>query len=248
MSSSKTTLFLTLSSIIVAGSLSGCSLLKKKGAGGDAGIDGGDLASMADAATVTVSGTGAKNEANILRYENETAIANEPAVIGKDGTVARNFPGNGPEVATLAKGTAVAKIAQYFSTATLVMFDDPSGDGSKLLGWVVPTSFDVAAPPPAKPVVVPVRIVDAGAKDAAAVVALSGGDAGVKHDAGATTVAAPPRGAASATPVEGRCPWDGWFMVGGVCRSRCSTDADCTKPLKCAPARVGRLKVCQPSP
>ncbi len=242
----KTPLLLVLSSMIAASSLLGCSFLKKKGSAGDAGLDGSDLASMADAATVTVTGTGAKNEANILRYANETTVANEPAVIGKDGTVARNFPGNGPEVATLAKGTAVAKIAQYFSTGTLVMFDDPSGDGSKLLGWVNPSVFDVAAPPPAKPVFVPVRIVDAGVKDAA-VVAVAGGDAGVKHDAGLVTVAAPPHGAASATPVDGKCPWEGWFAIGGVCRSRCRVDADCAKPLKCG-ASVGRLRVCQPSP
>jgi len=237
--------------MIVAGSLCGCSFLKKKGAG-DGGTDGGDLASMMDAATVTVSGTGAKNEANILRYASETPLANEPAVIGKDGTVARNFPGNGPEVATLAKGTAVAKIAQYFSTATLVMFDDPSGDGSKLLGWVIPGAFDLAAPPPLKPVVVPPRVVaisDAGSKDASTVVAMSGGDAGgVKHDAGTVAVAAPPAGATSATPIDGKCPWDHWFMVGGVCRVKCVTDTECPKPLKCSAAKVGRLKVCQPSP
>lgn len=248
----KTPLLLTFSTVIVAGSLFGCSLLKKKGAG-DAGADGGDLASMADAATVSVTGTGAKNEANILRYASETPLANEPAVIAKDGTVARNFPGNGPEVATLAKGTAVAKIAQYFSTATLVMFDDPSGDGSKLLGWVIPGAFDLAAPPPVKPVVVPARVVisDAGAKDASAVVAMSGGDAGVKLDAGvatASTVAAPPAGAASATPVGGKCPGQSWQLMGSVCRPKCTTDADCPKSLKCTAKRGLPSKVCTVSP
>src|SRR6516164_8961451 len=116
---------LTLLALVVATTFVACPLLKKQG------DDAGDTAP--DGATVTVSGTGAKNEASVLRYANETPLGNLPAMIGKDGTVARNFPGNGPTVATLAKGTAVAKVAQYFSTGTLIMFDDPSGDGSKLL-------------------------------------------------------------------------------------------------------------------
>ena len=254
----KTAFALSFTAAVVLSSLSGCGLLKKKD---DA--DGGlDASAELDAATVTVSGTGAKNEANILRYASETALANEPAVIAKDGTVVRNFPGNGPEVATLAKGTAVAKIAQYFSTGTLVMFDDPSGDGSKLLGWVMPTAFDLAAPPPEKPVVVPVRItdggvrpVDAGTTDGGLRVSATGdagagdagaGDAGAKsQDAGAAGLPpAPPRGAASSTPVNGKCPAD-WFLVGGTCRSKCNSDADCAKPLRCIGKR-GAGKMCIP--
>lgn len=252
----KTAFALSFTAAVVLSSLSGCGLLKKKD-DADAGVD---ASAELDAATVTVTGTGAKNEANILRYASETALANEAAVIAKDGTIARNFPGNGPEVATLAKGTAVAKIAQYFSTGTLVMFDDPSGDGTKLLGWVMPTAFDLAAPPPEKPVVVPPRVVvtdggarpvDGGTSDAGMLVSSTAGDAGAGDagtkaaDAGAAGLPpAPPRGAASANPVNGKCPAD-WFLVGGTCRSKCNSDADCAKPLRCIGKR-GAGKICIP--
>ncbi|MCW5832863.1 MAG: hypothetical protein KIS78_10670 [Labilithrix sp.] len=104
----------------------------------------------------------------MLRYANETPLPNEPAVIGDGGAKARNFPGNGPEVATLPKGTAVVKVAQYFNTGVLILFDDPSGDGSKLVGWVTPKVFDATAPEPTvKPIVpVPVVKVDAGSNAA----------------------------------------------------------------------------------
>lgn len=244
----------SLASMLVAASFVGCPLLKKKGA------DAGDE-SAEDAATVAAAGVGAKNEANVLRYARETALPNEPAVIGAEGAVARNFPGNGPEVATLPKGTAVAKIAQYFSTGTLVMFDDPSGDGSKLIGWVSPKAFDAAAPPPAKPVVVPppVRITDAGAapaapKDAGAPVVVKDAGAPVVADAGkpATTVDAGGGGGASTQPsksavalppdAKGKC-LDGWAVSPDtMCRRKCAADAECPRGTKCL--LKGSNKVC----
>jgi len=179
-----------LATMVLASSFVGCPLLKKKAAP-DAGDDEDETAaaSVADATTVAVTGVGAKNEANVLRYEKETPLPNEPAVIGGSGTKARNFPGNGPEVAFLQKGTPVVKIAQYFSTGTLVMFDDPSGDGSKLMGWVTPSAFDTAAPPPDNSAVVPPRVDAGGApvvpKDAGTVLK----DAGtVQKDAGTPTL------------------------------------------------------------
>ena len=241
---------LLLSSIVLAASFVGCSLLKKK-AGADGGAD--DLAALLDAATVGAAGLGAKNEANVLRYANETPVANEPAVIGADGAKARNFPGNGPEVATLPKGTAVAKIAQYFSTATLIMFDDPSGDGSKLMGWVSPKVFDAAAPPPAKTVVVPVPVprVDAGAiamRDAGAAVADGGSKVATVVDAGGGggggsnfTPPEPPKGAVAVPPTGGKCP-NGWTMADSMCRRKCATDPDCPRGTKCL-SKQGQ-KVC----
>ena len=156
--------------VLFASVLGGCSLLKKKSAD-----------DSLDASTVTVGGTGAKNEKDVLRYGDEEAL-DEVAVIGKDGAKVRNFPNNGPEIATLPKGTVVKKMAKRFSTAVLVMFDDPvAGDGSKLMGWVVPNVFDVAAP---KPVWVPPKIVDAGVKtDAGGATATDAGGA-AKPDAG----------------------------------------------------------------
>jgi hypothetical protein len=233
MSQTRSILFV-LAAAVIASSFVACPLLKKKSTDDEP-------PPVVDAATVTVSGTGAKNEAAVLRYANETPLANEPAVIAKDGTVARNFPGNGPEVATLSKGTAVAKIASYFSSGTLIMFDDPAGDGSKLMGWVSAKAFDVAAPPPTKTVFVPPRIVDAGGgtvRDAggSAPVDAGGGGARVVVDAGAA-----PKGVATA-PVNGACPWDGWMLTEGMCRRKCNADTECPRGTKCV--KKGAGKVC----
>ncbi|MBX3206831.1 MAG: hypothetical protein KF764_17305 [Labilithrix sp.] len=240
---------LALASIVLAASFVGCPLLKKKG-GAEAGADDEDpTAELADATTVTAPGLGAKNEANVLRYANETPLPNEPAVIGDNGAKARNFPGNGPLVAELPKGTAVVKIAQYFSTGVLIMFDDPSGDGSKLVGWVAPKAFDTTAPAPTvKPIVpTPVVRVDAGSntvvKDAGApvqdagspVVVKDAGAAPVVVDAGAKTsvLPQPAKGVLAVPPVDGKCP-DGWAVAEGMCRRKCNADADCPRNTKCA--------------
>lgn len=254
---------LLVASIFFASSLLGCPLLKKKSGDGEADP------SLADAATVTVSGTGAKNEAKILRYANEEAL-DEVAVIGKDGTKARNFPGNGPEVATLKKGTVVKKMAKYFSTGVLVMFDDPDAtDGSKLMGWVTPTSFDVEAP---KPVWTPPKIVDAGgikpsgtdaggggggggttsldagaaAKDAGSTAAVDAGGGGgtAAVDAGGGgggAIPQPKPGTVAVQPVNGKCP-DNWAVHQNMCRRVCNADAECPRGTKCKPG-AGK-KVC----
>lgn len=247
---------LALATTVMSAGLLGCPLLKKK-AGEDAGAEG-DMAALADAATTTVSGTGAKNEASVLRYQNETPLNNEPAVIGDEGTKVRTFPGNGVEVAFLPKGTAVAKIAQYFSTGVLVMFDDASGDGSKLIGWVPPKAFDVAAPPPVKPVVVPPRVVDAGGAVRPPTVVDAGG-AAPKPDAGGApppTVVdagggganglppAPPRGVPAVPPTNGKCP-QGWGVSENMCRKTCAVEADCAaaglRGLKCVAKGAGKF-------
>ncbi len=256
-----------VASVVFASLLLGCPLLKKKG-GGDGEAD----PTVADAATVTVSGTGAKNEANILRYANEEAV-DEVAVIGKDGTKARNFPGNGPEVATLKKGTVVKKMAKYFSTGVLVMFDDPDAtDGSKLMGWVTPSSFDVAAP---KPVWTPPKIVDAGGIKPTTVDAGGGGgggtavvDAGAAHkDAGGGGTAAVDAGGGGGGTAAvdaggggggGAIPQpkpgtvavqpingkcpDNWMVHQSMCRRVCNADGDCPRGTKCKPG--SGKKVC----
>ncbi|MBX3218150.1 MAG: hypothetical protein KF850_39455 [Labilithrix sp.] len=258
---------LALAAMVLAASFVGCPLLKKKGAA-EAGADEEDpSAALADAETVAATGVGAKNEANVLRYANETPLPNEPAVIGDSGAKARNFPGNGPEVATLPKGTAVVKVAQYFNTGVLIMFDDPSGDGSKLLGWVTPKVFDataVAPEPTVKPIVpVPIVRVDAGSnaavKDAGAPIADAGApakDAGSSvavKDAGAAptvvdaggaksnAIPQPPKSAVAVAPTDGKCP-DGWAISEGMCRRKCAADTECPRNTKCA-SKQG-VKVC----
>ncbi len=235
-------LSLTVATIVFGASFVACPLLTKKPPADDEIV--------ADAATTSVSGTGAKNEANVLRYANETPIANEPAVIGKDGAHARSFPGNGPEVAFLVKGTAVAKIAQYFSTGVLVMFDDPGGDGSKLIGWVSPKVFDLAAPVPAKPVYVPPKV-DAGSasapKDAGAVVVDAGGATPAKDAGGAAPVVDAGSGTISKGPVAvpsvgGKCQDPARVLdKDTMCRYKCNADGDCPRGIKCLAKPAGKL-------
>jgi hypothetical protein len=200
----------------------GCGLLKKKK---DAGTDDQP---PANAPTVTVTGTGAKNEKDVLRYASETKIAEEPATIGKDGVKVRTFPASGAEVATLSKGTTVVKLAKFFSTGVLVLFDDPTtGDGTKLMGWIPPEAVAApAATTTAAPVfTAPKVVVDAGPKDAGGV-----GDAGAAADAGKAAAdagsATPAIGTITALPTNGKCP-TGMTLVGPLCRRPCTTDADC---------------------
>jgi hypothetical protein len=77
--------FLTVGVLTTA--LLGCPLKRKSD---DAPLDAG---------TISVTGTGAKNEAQITRYPNETSLGGAPALIANNGTVARTFPGAGAQVA-----------------------------------------------------------------------------------------------------------------------------------------------------
>jgi hypothetical protein len=218
-----------VATLVLSISFIGCPLLKKKT------TDDDDPTPAPTGATITVTGTGAKNEGTVLRYSNETALPGLPAIIASNGTVARNFPGNGPQVAVLNRGTVVAKVAQYFTTGTLVMFDDPIGDGSKLLGWVSPKAFDEAAPPPTKTIFVPPRVIDAGAPK---VVDAGGGttttDAGggnaTATDAGGLPKPTP--GQVAVPPVNGKCP-DGFTIAESMCRRKCTADDNCPRGTKC---------------
>ncbi len=221
----------------------GCGLLKKKK---DAGDD--DDPPVANAPTVTVTGSGAKNEKDVLRYASETKIADEAATIGKDGTKARTFPASGADVAVLAKGTAVVKIAKFFSTGVLVIFDDSTAaDGSKLMGWISPEAL--AAPtvaPSTAPTTAPVVtgpkvvvVVDAGAKPVvdAGVAAVDAGSKPVV-DAGGPV---PSSGTITVRPIGNKCP-AGMILVDPLCRRPCAADADCPKGSVCK--STGGRKTC----
>jgi hypothetical protein len=215
----------------------GCGLIKKKK---DAGND--DDEPPVNAPTVTVTGTGAKNEKDILRYASETKLANEPATIGKDATKVRTFPASGADVTALAKGTAVVKLAKFFSTGVLILFDDPAAaDGSKLMGWIAPEALAVpgATPVLTAPVLTAPKVVtlDAGggAKDAGPAVA----DAGkVVADAGGPVQSS---GTITALPVAGKCP-AGMILVTPLCRKPCAADAECPKGSVCKSS--GGRKTC----
>ena len=217
----------------------GCGLIKKKK---DAGTDD-DEPPVANAPTVTVTGSGAKNEKDVLRYASETKIASEPATIGKDGTKVKTFPASGADVTALAKGTSVVKIAKFFSTGVLVVFDDPAAaDGSKLMGWIAPEALTTpSTPTTAAPVFTAapkVAAVDAGAK---AIV-----DAGVAVDAGkvaAVDAGGPVQssGTITALPNGGKCP-AGMILVTPLCRRPCAVDGDCPKGAFCTSS--GGRKTC----
>ena len=248
-------MFVVSSAVVMATVLLGCPLLKKKGADAGAGEDDVDMSVVADAATVTVTGSGAKNEKDVLRYAKEEAIADEAASIAKDGVKVRTFPGNGAEVATLSKGTAVTKVAKYFSSGVLIVWDDIAG--GKLMGWVPPTSLVApttaaatgtatgTATATATAVFRPsdagarVTVVDAGAKPAdagAAPVAVA--DAGAAAGPKPTQITYPP-------DATGRCPAQ-FVKSGPMCKRRCSIDPECPRGTFCVkdPNPTQILKVC----
>jgi hypothetical protein len=240
--------------LLVAAVLLGCPLLKKKGQDAGAGDDDTSAsASVADAATVKVEGSGATNEKDVLRYAKEEKLADEPAVIAKDGVKVRTFPGGGAEVATLGKDTHVTKVAKYFGSGVLIVWDGVAG---KTMGWVPPSAL--AAPATAatataattavvKPSDAGVRVVDAGARtdagaaDAGARVADAGAIAAVDAGAGgpkATQISYPP-------DAKGACP-PLFIKSGPMCKRRCMIDAECPRGTFCSkdvtPTQI--LKVC----
>ena len=226
----------------------GCKFLKKKGA--DAGGD-------EDAATVSVTGTGAKNEKDVLRYASEVKVADEPGIIEKDVTKVRTFPASGAEVATLSKGTQVIQIAKFFSTGVLVIFTDPAAsDGSKLMGWIPPESLagpaTAATTHTAAPVFTAAKPVDAGAKDSGVVDAgadAGAADAGKAADAGnAADAGAATTGGAAITTIpgpRGSCP-GGFVLIQPppLCRKLCASDLDCPKGSGAVCKSISGKKVC----
>lgn len=254
MNGSRRFLGLAITLGVAVSLLGGCKSLLKK-----AQQDAGAVAEeepVADAATVTVTGSGAKNEKDILRYAKEEKIADEAATIGKDGGVAvKTFPGNGMEVATLAKGTAVVKIAKYFSTGVLITFDDPAG-GGKLMGWVPPEVFatapvaaatQTAAPNTVAPTTPKAATVDAGAvADAGASKDAGAADAGKTATVDAGAPAATPGASVLVTQPDGagKCP-TGFALIGPLCRRPCTKDTECPRTTVCLATAGATKKSCQ---
>jgi len=217
----------------------GCGFLKKKKP-----VE--DDESTTNAPTVTVGGSGAKNEKDVLRYANETLIADEPAVIGKDGVKAKTFPATGADVATLSKGATVVKKAKFFSTGILVIFDDPAtADGTKLMGWIAPEALGAPTAATATPTATatqvftapkPTAAVDAGAKDAGVVA-----DAGKPAvDAGGGSTG--PTALLQTNPLAGKCP-AGFALIPPFCRRPCNADRDCPANSFCTQS-AGPKKTC----
>lgn len=233
----RTVLALTASAVLL-----GCPLLKSK-----KNADDNDDPPITNAPTVKIGGTGAKNEANVLRYATETKLLDEPATIGKDAKV-REFPQSGKEIVTIGAGTPVTKLAKYFSTGVLVIFTDPStSDGSKLMGWIEPAALGAApAVTPVTPVT-PVNtgpkpavvVVDAGTKPAAADAGGGGGvavvDAGGGGGGGGGSIPL-----LLAQPGAGnKCP-AGMTLMGPFCRRPCASQAQCPANTFCTAVTGGR--------
>jgi hypothetical protein len=190
-----------------------------------------------------VTASGAKNEAQVRRYPNEVSLNDAQAIIGPKGAIVRTYPNSGLQVAALPKGTPCAKVAQYFATGVLILFNDPVGDGSTLMGWVTLDSFDTGPIPPSVKPVVKVdagapTFVDAGHSPTPTVV-----DAG--HSPTPTVVDAGPPQPLPSTPcvvsclpdAKGQCPANR-KNDSGMCRVPCTKDADCPRGTKCNSRKV----------
>lgn len=151
----------------------------------------------------------AKNKADVARFQNETAIADDES---KPATYvsARTSPKSGSIVASVKPGTDVHKHAEY-QDCYLVTFPDPKDPSTTLMGWIEKSSFTYVAPK------------DAGVKDAATDAAPAPVDAGA-----AAVDAGPPKCAATEALVT-------LSATSTLCKKKCTKDADC-KNGPCSPA------------
>ncbi|MBX3206830.1 MAG: hypothetical protein KF764_17300 [Labilithrix sp.] len=116
-----------------------CSgLLKKKGEE-DAGLEASVESEVADAEPEPAPAALAKNEGDVARFPDETKLDGVAATLQRAYNV-REAPPAGVVIVGLPKGTAVTQIAQR-DGSFLVIFDDPKGPGTKLMGWVHRNAF-----------------------------------------------------------------------------------------------------------
>jgi hypothetical protein len=215
----------------------GCVLKKKRP------VDDDDP--VTNAPTVTVGGTGAKNEKDIVRYKNETPLGDEPAIIARDGVRAKTFPTTGADIATIPRGATVLKKAKFFNTGILVLFDDPAtGNGTKLMGWIAPEALGAPTAVPTlttPPLFTPPKVaVDAGPKDAGA--SVDAGKPVVVVDAGGGGGGTAPAALLQVLPTAGKCP-AGFTLIQPFCRRPCSADRDCPVNSFCTQS-AGPRKTC----
>lgn len=187
---------------------------------------GGDADAAAEAAAPDPDATAAapaappvpeaKNKADVARFQNETAVADDETK-PVSFVSARTSPKGGTVVATLKPGTDIHKHAEY-QDCFLVTFADPKDANTTLMGWIEKSSFTYVAPK------------DAGPKDAAA--------ADAAADAGAAKVdAGPPKCAANEALVT--------LAAGQVCKKKCKEDKECKAPPCAMASSAGKaVKVC----
>jgi hypothetical protein len=120
--------------------LAGCP--KKKADGGDAASDAATDGPVAE----VDSGPAAPDATNVnevARFGDEAKIANEAAKTEAPLTIARKAPPNGEQVARLARGTDVVKVASH-EGQILITFANPKKADERLMGWVVEGAFKAA--------------------------------------------------------------------------------------------------------
>ena len=192
----------------------------KKGGDADAAAEAAapdpDAAAAAPANSPTVPD--AKNKADVARFQNEVAVADDDAKPAAFVN-ARTSPKGGAVVASLKPGTDIHKHAEY-QDCFLVTFQDPKDANTTLMGWIEKSSFTYVAPR------------DAGPKDAAA------SDAAVDAAAPAPVDAGPPKCAATEALVT-------ISSSQTVCKKKCTKDGDCkTPPCENANSAGKVVKVC----
>jgi hypothetical protein len=180
----------------------GCSFLKKQAP--DAGEGGAEASASVEVEAAPAPL--AANEADVTRYPQEKPTSGSATVEEATASLHTETGAKGNPVAVLKKGTAVDKIAEH-EGFTLVVADDPKDSSRKVMGWTGDYAF----------------VLEAHRRDG-----------GVLSDA-----AAPAHGDAGPAPAggvvcvkqtgPGTCP-AGFVVSNQVCRTPCTTAADCKGP------------------
>lgn len=205
--------------------LASCGLVKKGGA--DASADA-DTSAAADAGTTTIT---ASNDADLTHPGDEAKVdPPEDATIEGWSAIAKTAPGTGTTVATLAKGTAVSKIATH-DRYTLVLFDSPKDPSKKLAGWIATDAFTAHA------IVVPKDGGVRTSKDGGAgLLGLLDASAAVvpPTPSGAGGLPVAPPGSVEVAPTGSACPAD--FSLGRDqrCHKNCASGPAVCKLARCS--------------
>jgi hypothetical protein len=180
--------------------------------------DAGDGAAEASASAEVEAAPAplAANEADVTRYPEEKAASGTATIEEYSASLHTQTGGKGNLVAVLKKGTEVDKIAEHAGYA-LVVADDPKDSTRKIMGWTPEGAFVLLA----------VHKGDGGVA----------GDGGMAHADGGPAPTPSTQPASGSVCVKqtapGKCP-PGYVVSNAVCRTTCSTAADCKGPdAKC---------------
>ncbi len=225
-----------VAAVSTASVIVGCTLLKKL-TPADAGAEPAPLPSASEGTTATEAAApaAAYNESDVKHYPDEKPASHATLTAETAGEMRTQAGSEGDLVLFLKKGTEVDKVAEHGSSY-LVVADDPKDPTRKLMGWVSEATFGAEAshrhegslPSDAG------KAADAGAPMAA-------------HDAG-TGPSAPSHASAVVCVKQsppGKCP-AGYVASGAVCRTPCTSAADCKGPdPKCNAGKCENANGCK---